>query len=191
MKAVIFAFIIVLTAATDLCAQKTVSQLQADSLLLAASLHGNVKEIKEAIQLGADLNSVNENGESPLNMVSKLSYEFLVTYFIELGAKVNTANNNKITPLHWGVEYNNIDMVKLLLKKGADIDARDGINETPLHWAAWTGNYQSAKWLLKFGANPRATNNTGVTPVDLAKRQEHDKLYRLLTRKRFKKGRIN
>lgn len=171
--------------------QKTTNQLKADSLLLAASLHGNVREIKEAIRMGADINCVNENRESPLNMVSKLSYEFLVTYFIELGANVNTANNNKITPLHWGVEYNNIEMVRLLLKKGADLNARDGINETPLHWAAWTGNYESAKWLLKYGANPRATNNTDVTPIDLAKRQEHDKLYSLLIKKRFTKNRVN
>ncbi len=191
MKPLIFAFIIVFTITTDLFAQKTASQLKADSLLLAASLHGNVKEIKEAIRLGADVNAINANGESPLNMVCKLSYEFLVGYFVSLGAKVNTTNNNKITPLHWGVEYNNIAIVKLLLQKGANLDARDGINETPLHWAAWTGNYKSAKWLLKFGANPLAANNSGVTPVDLAKRQEHDKLYGLLRRKRFKQGRIN
>jgi ankyrin repeat protein len=187
MKLVVFALVIVLSTATNLFAQKTASQLKADSLLLAASLHGNVKEIKEAILAGADVNAINANGDSPLNMVSKLSYEFLVDYFVALNAQVNTANKDKITPLHWGAEYNNIAIVKLLLRKGANLDARDGINETPLHWAAWTGNYKSAKWLLKFGANPYAGNNSGVTPIDLAKRQEHDKLYYLLKRKRFRK----
>ncbi len=171
--------------------QQPTGGLKADSLLLAASVHGNVQEIKAAIRAGANVNAINESGESPLNMVSKLSYEFLVKYFISLGANVNTANANKITPLHWGVEYNNIEMVKLLLQKDADLNARDGIYETPLHWAAWTGNYQSAKWLLKYGANPYASNNTGVTPVDLAKRQEHFKLYRLLKKKRFSKNRVN
>jgi ankyrin repeat protein len=171
--------------------QLPMTVLNADSLLLSASVHGNVKEIKAAIMAGANVNAVNTLGESPLNMVSKLSYEFLVKYLISIGANVNTSNNSKITPLHWAVEYNNVEMVKMLLKKGADLNARDGINETPLHWAAWTGNFLSAKWLLRYGANPRATNNTGVTPVDLAKRQEHQKLYRLLRKKRFTKNRIN
>lgn len=191
MKSIIISFVCSGLIPFTLFAQKNTQQKHADSLLLSAALHGNVKDIKTAILLGANVNAINENGDSPLNMVSKLSYEFLVRYFIELGAHVNTANNNRITPLHWGVEYNNVEIVKLLLKKGADLNARDGINETPLHWAAWTGNYESAKWLLKYGANTRATNNTRVMPVDLAQRQEHHKLYRLLTKKRFSKHRVN
>jgi ankyrin repeat protein len=191
MKRLAILFVLIISTSQLAFSQKSSSQLFADSLLLAASLHGNVYEIKNAIRLGANVNAINENGDSPLNMVSKLSYEFLVAYFIKLGANVNTANHNKITPLHWGVEYNNVAIVKLLLKKGADLNARDGINETPLHWAAWTGNYQSAKWLVRYGANPRVPNNTGVTPIDLAKRQEHQKLYRLLTKKRFARHRVN
>lgn len=164
---------------------RTKDQKNADSLLLAASLHGVVKDIKSAMNLGANVNAVNESEDSPLNMVSKLSYEFLVRYFIEAGANVNTSNKNKITPLHWGVEYNNLAIVKLLLRKGANTSARDQIEETPLHWAAWTGNIASAKLLLKYGANPYAANNTGVTPIDLAKRQEHMKLFRLLKKKKY------
>lgn len=163
----------------------------ADSLLLAASLHGNVKEIKAAMAMGADVNCKNAKGETALNMIAKLSYEFLAAYLVNNGAQVNTANNDKITPLHWAVEYNNTVMVQLLLENGADLDARDGINETPLHWAAWTGNYESAKILLKYGANPRAKNNTGVTPIVSAERQEHTELHRLLTQKKFTKNRVN
>lgn len=191
MKAGFFILLISLALFQNGFTQERKNLSKADSMLLAASLHGNVKEIKEAIRLGADVNCTNESGDSQLNMVSKLSYEFLVSYFISIGAKVNTSNNNKISPLHWGVEYNNVEIVKLLLKNGADINARDAINETPLHWAAWTGNYDSAKWLLKYGANPRAGNNTGVTPIELSKRQEHDKLYRLLMKKRYTKDRLN
>ncbi|MDI9257890.1 ankyrin repeat domain-containing protein [Flavobacterium sedimenticola] len=158
-----------------------------NTLLLEASLHGNVQEIKKAIQLGADVNSKNNNGDTPLNMVAKLSYYKLVKYFIELGADVNTSNNDKLSPLHWGVEYNNVKIVKILLENGANVDARDSINETPLHYAGWTGNYESAKLLLKYGANPYANNNTGVTPLDLTIRQEHKKVEKLFQKARFRK----
>lgn len=191
MKLHFLIFFLYLGSAVNGYSQKSVAPSKADSMLMAASVHGVVKDIKDAIRRGANVNSINEMGESPLNMVSKLSYEFLVRYLVSAGANVNTSNNNKITPLHWGVEYDNLEIVKLLLRKGADLNARDGINETPLHWAAWTGNFKSARWLLKYGANPLATNNTGVTPVDLAKRQEHHRLYRLLKKKRYTRNRIN
>jgi ankyrin repeat protein len=159
----------------------------ATELLLKASLHGDVQEIKKAIALGADVNGKNSQGDTPLNMVCRLSYFKLAKYFIDCGAEVNTANNEHITPLHYAVEYNNVKMVHMLLQHGANIDARDKINETPLHWAGWTGNIASAKLLLRFGANPYSKNNTGVTPLDLTVRQEHEKLERIFRKLKYQK----
>ena len=159
----------------------------ANDLLLAAALHGNFKDIKKAMAQGANVNCKNNNNDTPLNMVAKLSYYNLVKYLIEKGAEVNTVNNDKITPLHWGVEYNNVKIVQLLLENDANIDARDSLYETPLHWAGWTGNYESARLLLKYGANPYSKNNTGVTPLELSIRQEHKKVERLFNKKKYKK----
>lgn len=159
----------------------------ANELLLAASLHGDVQEIKKAMALSPDINCRDNNGNTPLNLVAKLSYYKIVAYFIEHGADVNIANNDRITPLHFAVEYNNEKMVRLLLKSGANLNARDKIEETPLHWTGWTGNIESARLLLKFGANPYVKNNTGVTPIDLTVRQEHKQLERLFRKKKYKK----
>ncbi|MCU0467244.1 MAG: ankyrin repeat domain-containing protein [Arcicella sp.] len=159
----------------------------ANQLLLAAALHGNVQDIKKAMLKGADVNCRDENGNTPLNMVAKLSYFHLVKYFVEKGAEVNTSNNEHITPLHYGVEYNNVKIVKLLLEKGANIDARDGIYETPLHWAGWTGNIEAARLLLDYGANPYTPNNSGVTPLFNAIRQEHWKLEKIFKKSKYLK----
>lgn len=159
----------------------------ANELLLAASLHGDLQAIKKAMELSPDINCKDVNGNTPLNLVAKLSYFKLVKYFITSGADVNIANNDRITPLHFAVEYNNEEMVSLLLKSGANLNARDKIEETPLHWAGWTGNIESARLLLKFGANPYAKNNTGVTPIDLTVRQEHKQLEKLFRKKKYKK----
>jgi lysophospholipase L1-like esterase len=162
-------------------------KLSPNESLLAAALHGNVQEIKMAIAKGAEVNCKDKNGNTPLNMVAKLSYYNLVKYFVEKGAEVNTSNNDHITPLHYGVEYNNIKIVQLLLKKGANIDARDSINETPLHWAGWTGNIEAARLLLKYGANPYTPNNTDVTPLFNAIRQEHWQLERIFKKSKYQK----
>lgn len=173
--------------ASNLIAQTPKNQEEANMRLLAAALHGNVQEIKKAITEGADVNCKDSSGNTPLNMVAKLSYYKLVKYFVEKGAEVNTANKDRITPLHWGVEYNNTNIVLLLLQKGANTDARDGINEAPLHWAGWTGNIESAKLLLQYGANPYAKNNSGVTPLDLTVRQEHTELEKIFRQAKYKR----
>jgi lysophospholipase L1-like esterase len=166
---------------------KTPIKLSPNESLLVAALHGNVQEIKKAMAKGADVNCKDGNGNTPLNMVAKLSYYNIVKYFIEKGAEVNTRNNDHITPLHYGVEYNNIKIVQLLLEKGANINARDSFNETPLHWAGWTGNIEAARLLLKYGANPYTPNNTDVTPLFNAIRQEHWQLERIFKKSKYQK----
>ncbi|MBI5423270.1 MAG: ankyrin repeat domain-containing protein [Opitutae bacterium] len=155
--------------------------------LLEAALHGNLQEIRRAVQDGAEINARNANGDTALSLVAKLSYYNVVRFLVEQGAEVNVANHDRITPLHWGVEYNNVRIVKLLLEKGADVHATDKIQETPLHWAGWTGSLEAAKLLLDYGANPYAGNNTGVTPIFNAQRQEHTELHELLTREEYRR----
>ena len=187
MNTIFSSLLLVVLFSSSLWGQSTLSQAEANKQLLAAALHGNVQDIKRAMTLGADVNCKDSLGNTPLNMVAKLSYFKLVKYFIEQGANVNTANNDRITPLHYGVEYNNVRIVNLLLEKGANIHATDGIQETPLHWAGWTGNIEAARLLLAKGANPYLGNNTGVTPLDLTIRQEHKELELLFRSPAYKK----
>ena len=90
-------FFVYLVSIVNAYSQKSEALSKADSMLLAASVHGVVKVIKQAVVVGANVNAMNEMGKSPLNLVSKLSYEFLVRYLVAAGANVNTSNNNKIT----------------------------------------------------------------------------------------------
>ena len=163
------------------------SQNEATQNLLNASLHGDWQGMKAAILSGADVNATDENGDTPLLMVTRLSYFKQTKFLVENGANVNVANKKNITPLHYAVEYNNVQMIKLLLDNQANTEAVDNINETPMHWACWTGNIKAAKLLIKYGANPHPINNTGIKPIDLAKRQEYYSLYNYLNKRRYYK----
>lgn len=185
MKSIVI-FLFLLFCSFNSIAQTIIKETPTE-LLLNASLHGNVQDIKKAMAQGANINCKNANGDTPLNMVAKLSYYNLVKFFVDNGADVNTSNNDLITPLHYAVEYNNVRIVNILLQNGADIDARDNINETPLHWTGWTGNLESAKLLLKYGANPYLGNNSGTTPLDLSIRQEHKAVEKLFKKKKYYK----
>jgi ankyrin repeat protein len=151
----------------------------ASEALVVAAVYGGVKEIKQALLDGAEINFKNNEGQTALYLVSKLSRYDLVELLLAHGADVNLVGDDKISPLHWAVEYNNTHIVELLLKNGASVTAKDGLGEIPLHWAAWTGRVESARLLLEYGSDPRAENNDGVTPIKLAVRQEHQELTQL------------
>lgn len=146
--------------------------------LFEACFTGNVSDLKKAIEECNDLNIKNKEGQTPLCFVSKCRYD-LVKLLVENGADVNLQSDERISPLHWAVEYDNEEIVEYLLSKGADINSRDHSYETPLHWAGWTGHHKSARLLLACGANPLVENGGGFTPLDLARRQDHQKLISL------------
>eukprot|EP00434_Breviolum_minutum_P030481 symbB.v1.2.026954.t1/scaffold2731.1/size72017/2 len=51
---------------------------------------------------------------------------------------------------------------------------------TPLHVAAYWGNVEAAELLLSKGAAVDATNLAGKTPLDLARKEDHKKVVRIL-----------
>lgn len=173
---------IVLLSLISFCNAQT-KQPIANELLIKGCSVGNVKEIKQALQTGADVDFRNKEGQTGLLLVSKLSRYDLVVLLIDNGATINIADTNKITPLHWVVEYNNVKIVGYLLNRGVDVHAIDGLGETPMHWAAWTGNLDSAKILIEYGGDFLKPNNGGTTPMSIAIRQEHDELVTLFEQK--------
>lgn len=146
--------------------------------LFKACTTGHVGELKAVLKNCGNVNVKNEQGDTPLSIVSKCRFD-LVKLLVEHGADVNLKSEEIISPLHWAVEYDNDEIVNYLLEQGADIGARDHSHEIPLHWAAWTGHHKVAKLLLTYGSSPLTKNGGGVTPLDLARRQEHHKLVEL------------
>lgn len=150
-----------------------------ESILVNASTSGNVEEFKQALNKGADPNTRNESGETPLCLVSKCRPD-LVRLLLEHNADPDLQDSNNISPIHWAVEYDNTRCIKLLLQAGAKTETSDNQEETPLHWAAWTGHSDAATLLLEAGCILNPSNSDGKTPLDLAKQQGHIAIIKLL-----------
>lgn len=158
--------------------EKLIHMSSENRMLYESSVTGNVADFKKAIEHGADVNSKNSEGQTPLCLVSKCRID-LVKLLVEKGADVNLQSDDEISPLHWAVEYDNEEIVEYLLTHGAKTDSRDKLYETPVHWAAWTGHHRSAKLLLSYGGDPTLKNSGGITPIDLANRQGHIEVTKL------------
>src|SRR6267142_5194226 len=73
------------------------------------------------------------------------------------------------------------DVIRFLLEHGAEVDALDNDHLTPLHMTlSQKGSVRAAQLQLQHGANVHIQNNEGETPVQVALRNGHEALMRLL-----------
>ncbi|KAK1585342.1 uncharacterized protein LY79DRAFT_271076 [Colletotrichum navitas] len=97
---------------------------------------------------GAEVNSRNSSGETPLLMASRSGTAALITRLLELAADPNVADVHGATPLH----YAHGDVAAELIENGARPDAVcEGV--TPLMAAAHQGDVEAVKALLQSGSD--------------------------------------
>jgi len=89
---------------------------------------------------GADVNTRNRDGESPLHLAILLHRTSLVELLLNNGADINATTCEGISPLHWAAVNNRSEIVELLIARGADPRARDLDGRTPLEWAEGGGH---------------------------------------------------
>jgi|GEM_PF-1299443 len=137
-------------------------------LLIAADL-GDLDDILQLLNAGADVNAADNDGFTALYRAAGQGHTSVVKVLIEFGANVNQKTNQGSTPLIISLQPNNLDIVPLLLKAGADANAADNDGWTPLHIASTYHSFDSAlEELIKFGANVNQKTNKGITPLEVA-----------------------
>lgn len=115
-----------------------------------------------------DINSRDENGNTPLARAAiEKNYELAET-LIAIGANVNDKSNKGDTPLMLAIANNTYKIAKLLIDKGANINDKNDKGDTPLIAAVYYRAYDIAKLLIKKGANVNARSNSNITPLMLA-----------------------
>ena len=86
----------------------------------------DVEKAKSLIKDGANPNTQDHNGWTPLHEVAQRNHLELVQLLLEAGANPNIpGGDDHYTPLHDAVEAGHVDVVKLLIERGADKNLRD------------------------------------------------------------------
>ena len=133
-----------------------------------------VKVVRLLVFKGADVNAMDQRGDSPLYNAIWNNNELastLVNFLVFNGANVNAVNNNGWTPLHRAVCRGNSNVARLLVSQGAKVNVKNKDGNTPLHFAVKKECTDDTlvRFLIDAGADMNTENNDGRTPLDLAK----------------------
>jgi uncharacterized protein len=131
-----------------------------------ATKNGDIEVIEQLLETGVDVNTEDEDGQTPLRCAADAGHTDVTKMLIEHGADVNARGRRGYIALHRAVEKGHTETARLLLEHGADVNAvTQSMGFTPLHRAVAGRHVGTARLLLEHGANVDAENNAGMTPL--------------------------
>ena len=151
------------------------------TLLHEAVLQGHQDIVKMLIDLGANVNAINEYRETPIAYAAKEANWEIVKILMSHGANVDYLDQSGISLLHYAAEQGNKEIAKILITKGANVSAGDYENAmTPLHYAAERGDREIVEMLLAHDAEVNIVNSQGRTPLINAMEKDEQEIMKVL-----------
>ena len=114
--------------------------------------HKIIDVLKLLIAKGADINTKDNSGDTPLHYATAYGYANISKELINHGSNINIQNNAGETPLHTAVFWGYKGNIELLIEKGADLNIKDVEGRTPLKLAIEMDYYGIADLLRQHGA---------------------------------------
>ena len=147
--------------------------------LMIAAWFGNIDMMALFVERGANLRSVNQNGEQALQLAAWQGQTKAVKWLLERGAPLNRDGKNW-GPLHYAVFNGHLDLAKELIERGAEVNAASPNGSTPLMMAAREGREELTKVLMESGADPRSKNDWGDNALTMAMRYDHFRIGKMI-----------
>ena len=149
-------------------------QERLDTQLSDAVLKNETGEVAMLLKKGANPNSLDELGATPLILAtcSNVCNMAMIDILLDAGADAHYNSKEIGSPLTWAVIKRKIPEMEKFISLGADIESKDGRGNRPLHHAAANGSSEAIQLLLKLGADSKALNNDGQTPLYKAEKCE-------------------
>jgi ankyrin repeat protein len=162
---------------------ENLDQQTLDRLLCDACEAGNLILVERFIQRGANIDAINNFGQTPLHLACENGHENVAAFLIGKGVNVDVKDNNDKTPFHLACENGHENVAAFLIGKGVNVDVKDNNGQTPFHLACENGHENVAAFLIEKGVNVDAIDNLGVTPLHYACYKGHENVAALLIKK--------
>lgn len=144
------------------------SKEQVESALILSVWNNKTGDIRGLLGKGADINTVNHFGQTPLMIASMLGNREIVQLMLDYDADLNFYDNKGLTALMLASRNGQSDIVELLLNVGADINRQDKRGMTALMHAASFGHQRTVEVILKYKPDMNFNNTSGQTAEEIA-----------------------
>lgn len=152
--------------------------------LLRASAKGDLAEVKRFVAEGANVNSADGIGRTPIIEAAWGGHADVVKYLVDKGADVNAADNAGYTALMRACEEGHVQIITYLIGKGAAVNVRGKVRgTTPLMLAAEQGHIKVLELLLSHGAKINAVDQFEESACACAYRMDQMKAAQYLESK--------
>jgi len=161
-----------------------------------AAYLGNGEALEELLENGADLNTADEAGHTPLHVAVEQRQREVIAVLLAHHAKVDAGDRYGRTPLFLAATEGAPDLARILANAGANVNVGDLVGRTALHMAAEQGYLEIVRFLVGRGANLDAQTTRGVydssvrvpgyfahsgwTPLQAAAGKDREEVMRLL-----------
>jgi beta-lactamase regulating signal transducer with metallopeptidase domain len=124
-----------------------------DRALYEAAKEGDLDQVKELVQAGANPSAKVDGDGSPLIGAARERRVEIVQYLLDQGADPNGAVEGDGSPLINAAQSGSLATVKLLVDRGADVNMAVEGDENPLMNAAEGGHLEIVQFLVSRGAD--------------------------------------
>ena len=123
----------------------------------------DINNLKNLIILGSNINALNYEGLSALNLAIRYKKD-LINTLIENQANPNVLDiQSDLTPLMWSVLFDNKFLKLLLTLKNICLDQQNSAGDTALIISGKIRNYKAMRYLLMAGAQSKIKNKKSET----------------------------
>ena len=167
----IFPILFVLAQGSILLAQE-----ESEISIWEAAATGDLDAIEAHIDAGTDLDSLSENGETPLHYAVRNNQAEMVLILLDAGVETDIENSLEETALDIAIAGRKDDIIDFLLDAGAGLD-------TPvesIHSLTWLGDLLGVKLHIYAGTNIDQEDEYGNFPLLLAAELGHVDIENLL-----------
>lgn len=150
------------------------------SALERAVSNGNREILQVLLWAKADVNARDNNGQTPLMMISDDTTSEIVWDLINAGAKIHLRDKDGDTALISAAEVENVEGLKVLLDAGAKVNETNNTGETALIVAAKNDYVHNVRALILAGADVNARDKEGKSALMYALEEDYRAVVRLL-----------
>ncbi|AVP87678.1 ankyrin repeat protein [Candidatus Phycorickettsia trachydisci] len=155
--------------------QTTIRKENLGKLLHDAILKNDKTQVKDLLNQGANIESLNIKGQTPLYAALSNDRLEIAGILLKEGAMIQEPNAAKNLAIHLAASRGDIEQVKTLTDKDPNsVSKQDTEGKTPLHYVAPTNHVEVAQILCDKGADVNALDHKHNTPLHDAATTPHN-----------------